>query len=150
MARLRHPRPWRAYGPPHAGRRRVRHRRSVDVDHARMRSARSTAMCGCGRHGVVPTVSRRRATPPTMRSVGWFEKKSAPPTNGVLGLGFGGFPTRSLWKTQVRGNELCEGIVGVTARLASNCHTIFWILACHGVSRARTRLTLPKPNKCSM
>lgn len=115
----------------------------------------------CGSHGLRPcvdgvvTVSFQRfrgvAPHPTMRSGGWFEKKkSAPPTNGMLSFGFGEFPTQSLWKTQVRGNKLCEGIVGVTASLASNCHTIFWILACHGVSRARTRLTLPKPNKCSM
>nr|DAF95184.1 MAG TPA: hypothetical protein [Siphoviridae sp. ctICF6] len=26
-------------------------------------------------------------------------------------LGFGGFPTLSLWTTQVSGNKLCEGIV---------------------------------------
>lgn len=149
-ARLRHLRPWRyvrsaarqskaSVTPPVGGCRPCADAVRTVYGHVWMESLR------CRSNGFMAS----RHTPDHAVG-GWFEKKIRPPTNGVLSLGFGEFPTQSLWKTQVRGNKLCEGIVGVTASLASNCHTIFWILACHGVSRARTRLTLPKPNKCSM
>nr|DAN24308.1 MAG TPA: hypothetical protein [Caudoviricetes sp.] len=40
-------------------------------------------------------------------------------------LGFGGFPTLSLWTTQVRGNKFCEGIVMVSAMVTQNQWHIF-------------------------
>ena len=55
-----------------------------------------------------PNGSRRPATAATMLVVGWFASRARLTCRC---LGFGGFPTLSLWTTQVGGNKFCEGIV---------------------------------------
>ena len=63
---------------------------------------------------VTASFQRFRGVPPLLRPCWWwagFVESASRARMACRCLGFGGFPTLSLWTTQVRGNKFCEGIV---------------------------------------
>ena len=72
----------------------------------------SGTMCYGRSYSVIPTFSRCRAATAAMSAAGWLDVSGQ---MVCLCLGFGLFPTLSLWITQVSGNKFCDGIVNKTS-----------------------------------